>query len=1050
VWEETAAKHVSLKAQLSAVAAVATRWRRLELASWRGLLVRVAARHAAGARRSWFHLYALLTGQHQADGDAAASDAAGGGAAGGAAAPAEAAAGEAPADARDVAYRRTASLLEAFLQTSTSGEFAARLGLLRAFAAQMAVAAAAGAGAPGGAPAPGGGADPAALAAALRNTIAYYSQFAPAVDAALAGGLAPLAKELRDFVALAKWEDRGYYAMKVSTEKAARQLHRLSRRAEGFLAQPAAGVLAAASQALGLAQLAPPARGGAAKAAAAATAAAAAAQAQDQAQAGDGGDAGAGGAPAAAAPAAGGGEAAFAGAGELSREDLGAAAGARSAEAVAAAAAVVGKRAGRGRRRGRRGAAGAPAVDVGDMELGEALEVVEEEDPAAWRAYAGAVLGAEGAAAVATAAAAPVVGGKYAGRLPQLAARMARVLEPPSPPALPAAGAAAGAAADGGGDEDGAAPAAPAARIDDLAATAAARALALRGDVSKGARARKKKALTDLLKALRAAGVSRRVADVPASERAVAAWFRQAPPDTAPLLEGVACGGGAAAPALGTARGALSAACWAKADVYYFRSIARVQRLQAAVAAPHKDLAAHEVAAAARGAEHLLYLLRRQRAALGAAAASAARLEAAAGWATAAAGGGAGGAAGGEATIAPPPLPPQAWARGAIGAQARLLEGLSHTLDGQARLLGALAGVEPEARAKAALASAAGRAGRYAARAGAAKAALEAEAARLRGCPVVDAPALAVVRANYAAAAELAADADAARAEVALREAGGDGDGDEGEAAPPPGWDLVCACLAHAAHEGGAFAEAEARLAVAAAAAAGAGSGAPADNARTAELEATFAARLDATVSDALLWAQAAAALAEGQDQEAGGDLVSWTVGAEAAARPDRAAATAEGVGKLLSVLAAACDAAWAGDGGAAATAARMAGALRSLRPLLLLQLGALRGRGAGLLPLHKATGKLAYVCSSLFCTLVQEGFCMPEGEGVEGDAAGEGGEWKEAEGTGMGEGTGAKDVSDQLQVKGGGRVGGGRSAHCGCRRLAGPRGRRPPPPTPD
>jgi midasin len=90
---------------------------------------------------------------------------------------------------------------------------------------------------------------------------------------------------------------------------------------------------------------------------------------------------------------------------------------------------------------------------------------------------------------------------------------------------------------------------------------------------------------------------------------------------------------------------------------------------------------------------------------------------------------------------------------------------------------------------------------------------------------------------------------------------------------------------------------------------------------------------------------------------------------------------------------------------------------LASLLPLLRLLLGALRARAAALLPLHQATGKLAYVCSSLFCTLVAEGFCMPEGEAGEGGEGGEGGEWKEAGGTGMGEGTGAKDVSEQIQV---------------------------------
>lgn len=48
VWEESAAKHVSLARQLEAVAALATRWRKLELAAWRNLLKTTRSRHAAG------------------------------------------------------------------------------------------------------------------------------------------------------------------------------------------------------------------------------------------------------------------------------------------------------------------------------------------------------------------------------------------------------------------------------------------------------------------------------------------------------------------------------------------------------------------------------------------------------------------------------------------------------------------------------------------------------------------------------------------------------------------------------------------------------------------------------------------------------------------------------------------------------------------------------------------------------------------------------------------------------------------------------------------
>ena len=48
LWETTAAKHVSLASELQKCAALATRWRQLELASWESLLSFTAARLAAG------------------------------------------------------------------------------------------------------------------------------------------------------------------------------------------------------------------------------------------------------------------------------------------------------------------------------------------------------------------------------------------------------------------------------------------------------------------------------------------------------------------------------------------------------------------------------------------------------------------------------------------------------------------------------------------------------------------------------------------------------------------------------------------------------------------------------------------------------------------------------------------------------------------------------------------------------------------------------------------------------------------------------------------
>lgn len=62
---------------------------------------------------------------------------------------------------------------------------------------------------------------------------------------------------LQDFVKLAKWEDRGFYAQQQATEKAHRQLHSTATKAEGVLKQPAAAVLASSAKAMGLDDLPP-------------------------------------------------------------------------------------------------------------------------------------------------------------------------------------------------------------------------------------------------------------------------------------------------------------------------------------------------------------------------------------------------------------------------------------------------------------------------------------------------------------------------------------------------------------------------------------------------------------------------------------------------------------------------------------------------------------------------------------------------------------------------------------------------------------------------
>lgn len=63
------------------------------------------------------------------------------------------------------------------------------------------------------------------------------------------------------------------------------------------------------------------------------------------------------------------------------------------------------------------------------------------------------------------------------------------------------------------------------------------------------------------------------------------------------------------------------------------------------------------------------------------------------------------------------------------------------------------------------------------------------------------------------------------------------------------------------------------------------------------------------------------------------------------------------------------------------ALADRLVSAACMLGPMLCMLRGALCQLALEYLGAHKATAKLSYVSASLFAGLVQEGFCMPEGQ---------------------------------------------------------------------
>ena len=137
--------------------------------------MQVLRNHAGGARRSWFHLYGLLV-----LGEAAAVD--------------EREDERAVDGDEETRYRHIASALEAFVQTSTIGEFEARLRLLDSFHGHLTLRLRDQEGhAEGGLPRMVA----AHTAAALANTVRYYRQFSPAVRRRIESDLTPLEKDLQ-------------------------------------------------------------------------------------------------------------------------------------------------------------------------------------------------------------------------------------------------------------------------------------------------------------------------------------------------------------------------------------------------------------------------------------------------------------------------------------------------------------------------------------------------------------------------------------------------------------------------------------------------------------------------------------------------------------------------------------------------------------------------------------------------------------------------------------------------------------------------------------
>ena len=504
IWEESAASHTSHKAELNELAKLALRWRARELRTWPRLLARCSERHASRAKRTWFALHRLLNSMKSdslLSGEEDVKDV---------------------EDAADLEKLRSLTVaLEEYLQACTLGEFHTRLELVWCFYAEIDVEIRA---------AKARGArvmkQDAALCAIMYNVWRYYAQFEDVIDKHIDSIRKPSEIKLRDHAKLAKWEDRGYHAMKVQGEANQRSLHKFVRAFDTALNGLVLPILEAAAAQTGFKDLS-----------------------ADIPLQHDGA--------------------------KLSRDELAAVHQAKQAE-------------------------------IDTMREAELAELKSQRDQ--WMTMSSeanklTVSGMESSARVSQSvapefrvAAMSQDEASYQSRLPALVKRMGKIL---------------GEALNGEEEHD--VRTAGAESLDDFAVTIAQRSQSLREDKA-AKKAIKRKALQDLLKALPAMGIKHSRAAVPVEYRVATSWFAEEAMQAPRCLDAI---------------GVDSAIAFADADKYYFRSMARIQRLWLMRTAHNPDLTGREVEISILSCEHLLHIMRMQRRTIIAAAAAEADIDAA-------------------------------------------------------------------------------------------------------------------------------------------------------------------------------------------------------------------------------------------------------------------------------------------------------------------------------------------------------------------------------------------------------------------------------------
>lgn len=208
-WEMYANRDNSLKEHQHGLTTLIVEWRRLELSCWKSLLESQSQSFVAGVAEFWFRLYeVLIRGSLNAAEESGIGD----------------------ASNLQEYLKQLPPLLDEFIQSTSLGQFQARLDLLRSFEGFIHYIAPR--------------ESPLHREALLRvgrivhSSWRYFHLFVPSLSTLLRVQRQALEKEVEAFIKLASWKDINVQALKQSAKKTHHQLYKLIRKFRDVLRQP--------------------------------------------------------------------------------------------------------------------------------------------------------------------------------------------------------------------------------------------------------------------------------------------------------------------------------------------------------------------------------------------------------------------------------------------------------------------------------------------------------------------------------------------------------------------------------------------------------------------------------------------------------------------------------------------------------------------------------------------------------------------------------------------------------------------------------------------